>query len=103
MSTPVPTPDPAAPGEWSLPRGVIVLLGLAATVISVAGMKAFAAILGPVFLALTMTVTAGPMIGMLRRRRWPVWACIAATAGTVYLVLAGLAGALAISLARLAT
>jgi AI-2 transport protein TqsA len=94
---------PAEPGGWSLPRGVIVLLGLAATVVSVAGMKAFAAILGPVFLALILAVTAGPMIGKLRHRGWPVWACIASTVCTVYLVLAALAAALAVSVARLAT
>jgi predicted PurR-regulated permease PerM len=96
-------PDAVGPAEWSLPRGVIVLLGLAATVVAVAGMKAFAAVLGPVVLALTMTVTAGPMIGWLRRRGWPTWAGIAATVVTVYLVLTVFAASVAVSVARLTT
>ncbi len=97
------TSGSSGPGEWTLPRGVIVLLGLAATVVAVAGMKAFAMILGPVLLALVLTVTASPMIGLLRRRGWPAWLSIASAVITIYLVLASLAASVAVSVARLAT
>lgn len=46
---------------WSLPRGVIVLLGSAALIVTVAGLKAFADILGPVMLALMLTVAVHPL------------------------------------------
>jgi predicted PurR-regulated permease PerM len=97
------TPDSAGPSEWALPRGVIVLLGLASAVITVAGMRAFATIVGPVLLALVLTVTVAPMTAWLRRRGWPGWLCIASAIITVYLILGSLAVAVAASVARLAT
>jgi len=84
-----------------LPRGVIVLLGLAAAVVAVAGMRVFAEILAPVFLALMLTVTASPLSTWLIRRGVPVWLAIATLIVTVYAVLLGLGAALAASIARL--
>jgi AI-2 transport protein TqsA len=54
-----PTTAPTTP-RWLLPRGLIVLLALAATVVVIAGLRAFAEILGPVFLALMLTVAVHP-------------------------------------------
>jgi len=84
-----------------LPRGLIVLLGLAAAAVAVAGLQVFAEILAPVFLALMLTVTASPLSTWLIRRGAPVWLATATLIVTVYAVLLGLGAALATSIARL--
>lgn len=91
---------PAAPP--ALPRGVIVLLGLAGTVVAVAGMRAVADILGLVLLALMLVVTVSPVSGRLRRLGVPAWLAAVATVTTAYLVLIGLGGALVVAMTRLA-
>jgi AI-2 transport protein TqsA len=88
-------------GGEGLPRGVIVLLGLAGAVVAVAGMRSVSHIIGPVFLALMLTVTASPLSTWLRRRGAPVWAAAAALLVTVYVTLFGLGGALVLSATRL--
>ncbi|BFU43216.1 AI-2E family transporter [Krasilnikovia sp. MM14-A1004] len=88
-------------GEYALPRGVIVLLGLAGTVVTVAGMQQVAGLVAPVFLALMLTVTASPLSTWLRRHGAPAWSAGLALVATVYLVLLGLGGALVLSVARL--
>ena len=84
-----------------LPRGVLVLLGLACTVVAVAGMRLVSDILGPVLLALMLTVTASPIGAWLRRPGAPAWAAGLALITTVYLILVGLGGALVFALTRL--
>jgi AI-2 transport protein TqsA len=84
-----------------LPRGVLVLLGTACLVVVVGGMHAVAELVGPVFLALMLAVTASPFTGWLRRRGAPVWLAATVTIITVYLGLFALGGALAVSVARL--
>ncbi|MFC4068738.1 AI-2E family transporter [Actinoplanes subglobosus] len=84
-----------------LPRGVLVLLGTACLVVVVGGMRAVAELVGPVFLALMLTVTVSPLTGWLRRRGAPVWLAATVTIVTVYLGLFALGGALAVSLGRL--
>jgi AI-2 transport protein TqsA len=84
-----------------LPRGVLVLLGTACLVVVVGGMRAVAELVGPVFLALMLTVTVSPFTGWLRRRGAPVWLAATATVVTVYLGLFALGGAMAVSVARL--
>jgi AI-2 transport protein TqsA len=89
--------------RWSLPRGLIILLGGAGAVVAVAGMRAFAGILGPVFLALMLTVTVHPVFGMLRRRGWPVWLSIIVTLLGVLLIIVAVAASLALALGQLAS
>ena len=84
-----------------LPRGVIVLLGLAGAVVTVAGLRSIADIFGPVFLALMLTVTVSPLSTWLRRHGAPAWVAASALVSTVYLILLGLGGAVVISAARL--
>src|SRR4051812_31063663 len=93
--------DGAGNGAYAMPRGVIVLLGLACAVVAVAGLRSVSDLLGPVLLALMLTVTASPLSSWLRRRGAPVWAAATALIVTVYLVLFGLGGALVLSVARL--
>jgi AI-2 transport protein TqsA len=90
---------PAVP--TGLPRGVIVLLGTACTVVVVAGMRGVAELIGPVFLALMLTVTVSPLTYWLRRRGVPVWLAATVTVVVVYAGLFALGAALAVSVARL--
>jgi AI-2 transport protein TqsA len=94
--------EPTSP-RWPLPRGLIVLLALAAMVVVVGGLRAFAEILGPVFLALMLTVAVHPLMTRLRRAGAPTWLAVTVTLLTVFLIVLGLAAALALSVAQLAT
>jgi len=96
------SPGPVVPSS-PLPRGLIVLLSVAAAVVTVAGLKAFSSILGPVFLALMLTVAVHPLMGRLRGRGVPVWLATLLTLLATFAVVIALAAALALSVARLAT
>lgn len=99
-----PTQAPSvAASPWTIPRGLIVVLSVAAAVVVITGMKAFADILGPVFLALMLSIAVQPVQAWTQRRGlWP-WAGMAIAVIAVYLILIGLIGALALSAAQLAT
>ncbi|MEU4691483.1 AI-2E family transporter [Actinoplanes sp. NPDC023714] len=84
-----------------LPRGVLVLLGTACVVVVVAGMRGVAGLIGPVFLALMLTVTVSPITGWLRRHGAPVWVAVTAMIVAVNAILLGLGAALAVSVAQL--
>jgi AI-2 transport protein TqsA len=84
-----------------MPRGLTVLLGTAAAVVAVAGIRGIAGILGPVFLALMLTVTIAPLTVWLRRRGAPAWAAVTASVVVAYLILLALGGAVAVSVSRL--
>jgi AI-2 transport protein TqsA len=86
-----------------LPRGLLIVLGLAATVIVIAGMKAAAGLIGPFFLALVLTIAAHPVGMALRRRGLPSWVGTVACGVVVYAILLGLALSLVIAGARFAT
>lgn len=94
--------DSEAP-VWALPRGVIVLLGSAALVVTVAGMTAFADVLGPVLLALMLTVAVHPLPNWLRRRGVPNWVALVIAVSTVWALLGVLVVSLMISVAQLST
>ncbi|MDL9935701.1 AI-2E family transporter [Gordonia sp. ABSL1-1] len=86
-----------------MPRGAIVLLTLAGLVVAVAGIKSVASMVGPLFLALMLTVAVQPIPNWLRRKGWPRWSAFIVTLLLVYGILIGMFGALAYSIARLAT
>jgi AI-2 transport protein TqsA len=85
----------------AVPRGVILLLGMAGAVVTVGGMRAVADLLGPLFLALMLTIAVSPVTDRLRALGAPAWLSVAATTTAAYLVLIGLVGALIVSLSRL--
>jgi len=98
--------EPAESSEtpsWGLPRAVVVLIGLAAAVIAVAGIKAFSSVIGPAFLALMLTVAIHPLHKWLHRKGVPAWLCVVATLSVVFGILLGLVAALVLSIARFAT
>ena len=98
--SPLPRPS-AMPREPALPRGVIVLLGLAGAVVALAGIRAFADVLGPVFLGLVLTLGVHPLLVWLRRRGVPEWLAVTATLLSSVLIVLGLAASLALSIAQL--
>ncbi|MGZ5398078.1 MAG: AI-2E family transporter [Mycobacterium sp.] len=89
--------------KWGLPRGLVVLIGLAATVVAVAGMKEFASILGPVVLALVLTIAIYPLQTWLRRKGFPAWLAMVIALAVIYSILLGLLAAMVVSVAQLAT
>jgi AI-2 transport protein TqsA len=98
----IPAQPPGGAGTGTpLPRGVVVLLGLACGVVAVAGMRFVSDLIGPVLLALMLTVTVSPLGAWLRRHGAPAWAAGLALVVSVYLIVLGLGGALVFALTRL--
>lgn len=89
-------------GSGGLPRGVIVLLGTATGMVTVAGLRAFSEVVGPVVLALMLTIVVHPVTAALRDRRAPGWLATLVGLVGVYLIVIGIGAVLAISVARLA-
>ena len=77
------------------------MLLLAAGMIVVAGMRAFAASLGPIFLALVLIVLVRPLQMELTKRGMPPWLGAAALIAASYGILLVIAGSLAWSITAL--
>lgn len=89
-------------GERGIPRPVVVLVGAAALVVALAGVRAVSEIIGPAFLALVLTITVYPVRQRLQRWGLPGWAASVVLLLGVYLVLVLFTLALIVSLGRLA-
>ena len=88
--------------EWSLPRGLIVLLSAASAVLVVAGTRAASEIIGPVFLAIVLTIAISPVGRYLRRHGWPPWASTLVGILSTYVVLVVIVVSVGYALARFA-
>ena len=88
--------------QRALPRWLIVILGVAGTVVALAGIRSAAGLIGPVFLALMLVITVHPLLGWARRRGMPQWLAVLLAILAVYALLIGLALAVAYSVAQLA-
>lgn len=86
-----------------LPRAVVVLVGIAAAVIVVAGLKQAASIVGPALLALVLTIGVQPMRMWLGRMGLATWAAVTVALLVVYGFVLGFVAAIVWSLARFAT
>jgi AI-2 transport protein TqsA len=86
-----------------LPRGVLLLLGAAASVVVLAGVRAVNDLVAPAFLALVLTLLVHPVRTWLQAHRWPSWAATVVCIVAVYAIVVGLAVALVIATARFAT
>jgi AI-2 transport protein TqsA len=89
--------------QWALPRGLIILLGLAAALVAALGMREFANILGPVFLALVLSIAVHPVRRLADRYHLPAWLGIILSLVAVYSIVAGLFAILVISGIQFAT
>ncbi|MBL1075959.1 AI-2E family transporter [Nocardia sp. 2] len=102
-SRPRPTAPVTEPAPWTIPRGLIVLLAAAAGVVAIAGMKLSAGMLGPIFLALMLTVAVQPIQSWAQRRGLPPWLGMVGAVIAVVVIIFGIVGMLAVSIAQLAT
>ncbi len=93
----------AGPSSGGLPRGLVILLGAAATVVVFVGVQAIAWLIGPTFLALIIVIAVTPVQRWLQSKGWPGWASTLAVVLAVYAIVLALSLAIIISIARLGT
>ena len=86
----------------SIPRWVLLLVGLAAATIGIAGLRAIAWLVAPVFLALVVVVALAPVQGWLRRIGVPRWLATTVLLVLVWAVLLAFVALLVVSAAQLA-
>jgi predicted PurR-regulated permease PerM len=86
-----------------LPRALVILLGGAAAVVVVAGVRAIAWLIGPAFLALIIVIAVAPVQSWLRRRGWPGWLTTLVLIVCVFGLMLSLALGVIVSVARLGT
>lgn len=97
MTTPNDRPREA------IPRGALILVVLAAGFVVAFGMRLVSGLVGPVFLALVLTIAASPIRDLLTRRGAPYWVGTIAAALTVYVGMLTLAVLIVVSVAELAS
>ncbi|MGD7706097.1 AI-2E family transporter [Microlunatus sp. Y2014] len=91
-----------APSSGGPARAWMLLVGAAAVVVAVAGMRAVADIVAPTFLALTLVITAHPLQRWLVSKRVPRIVAAMVCLVILYAVVLGLMAALSLSIAQLA-
>ncbi|MGB2839734.1 MAG: AI-2E family transporter [Actinomycetes bacterium] len=85
------TPDaPTVTTEWSIPRGLIILLGGAGIFVVMFGLQSFQGIVGPTFLALMLVITMVPLQHWMIRKHWPRWLAITTMVLGAYAILVSL-------------
>ena len=82
---------------WQLPRWLLIIVGVAATLVAALGVRAFASVLGPVFLALVLSIAVHPLRELAARRRLPSWLGAIFSLIGVYAIVVGLFGILVIA------
>jgi AI-2 transport protein TqsA len=92
-----------ATDRWSLPRGLIILLGVAAALVAAVGMRQFANILGPVFMALVLSIAVHPIRRLADRYRLPALLGMILSLLAVYAIVFGLFAILVIGGIQFAT
>ena len=92
---------PASAGG-GLPRWLIVLIGLAAATVAIAGLRSIAWLVGPVFLALVVVIALAPVQTRLRQAGAPRWLATSVLLVLVWTVLLVFVGLLVASAAQLA-
>lgn len=96
----VPRPDVPRP---DVPRAVILLVGLAAGFLVVAGLRNLSDLVGPIFLAFVLVIATQPMRDAAERHGLPGWLGSSAAIITIYAGLVGLTLAMTVAVARFAT
>jgi AI-2 transport protein TqsA len=85
-----------------LPRSLVILVGLAAATVTVAGMKAASGIIAPTFLALVLMITVYPIRLWLVAKGVPAWLAAVVTILAVYLIVISMIVAMVVSIGKLA-
>src|SRR4029450_647592 len=89
--------------QWMLPRGLIILLGLAAALVAALGLRQFSDILVPVFLALVLSIALHPGRRAAARYHLPAWLAIIPSLIAVYGIVLGLFAILIVAGIQFAT
>lgn len=97
------SPSAAPPSRPELPRAVVLLVGLAAGFLVIAGLRGFSEIVGPVFLALVLVVATQPMRTAMENHGFPRWLSSVIAVAVIYLGLLGFTLAMTWAAARFAT
>lgn len=96
---------PAAPSHGSSaitpPRSAEILLGLAAAVIALAGLRAASGVIGPVFLAIVLVLAVEPIRSAVTRRRGSAVVAVGSVLVPAYAILLAFVGALVLSVGQL--
>lgn len=79
------------------------MVAVTGMLVSALALRQFATIVAPVLLALVLVIAVHPLTGILRRRGLPMWLATTITVLAVLGLILGLAAAIALSIARLAT
>lgn len=82
---------------WQLPRWLLIVVGVAATLVAALGVREFASVLGPVFLALVLSIAVHPLRDLAARRRLPNWLGAIFSLIGVYAIVVSLFGILVIA------
>jgi len=90
----------AAPG--GVPRWLLLLIGMAAATVAVAGLRAVAWLVAPLLLALVVVVALAPVQSWLRRLGAPRWVATTVLLVLVWAVLLAFVALLVVSVAQLA-
>ena len=99
QAPPSPSVEPAPSG---LPRWLLLLVGAACATIAVAGLRAIAWLVAPVFLALVVVIGLTPVQRWLRRKGAPSWLATAVLLILVWTVLLSFVGLLVLAVAQMA-
>ena len=85
-----------------MPRMTLVLLTAAGLTVTLAGVRAIAGIIGPVVLALVLTITVHPVRRHLLRRGLPQWLVSLAVVVSAYILVIGVAVSVVYAIGKLA-
>jgi AI-2 transport protein TqsA len=101
---PLPETVPGTPaGRAAVGRPVLLLVGFAAALVAILGMRTMADLLGPAFLALVMVIAAHPVRGWFQRRGLPGALGTAVALLAIYAAVLGLTISLVVAGARFTT
>ena len=90
------------PAPGIIPRWLLLLVGAAAATVAVAGLRAIAWLVAPVFLALVVVIALTPVQRWLRRIGTPRWLATAVLLIVVWTVLLSFVGLLVLAVAQMA-
>lgn len=97
------TDGPEPPGTGPLlPRGLLIVVGIAAALVAALGLRAFSGVVAPVFLGLVLSITVQPLRRLPARYRLPGWVGTALSLVAVYAIVAALLFILVVSGIQLA-
>jgi AI-2 transport protein TqsA len=85
-----------------LPRGLLIILGIAGALVAALGVRAFSDVFAPVFLGVVLSITVQPLRRLPARRGLPGWLGTLLSLIAVYAIVAALLFILAISGVQLA-